>query len=234
LVPTGKDFLSTVEHMTDLRKSGLALIIGSIGGIVTMAIHPTASVGLAAATFQHLAFHSAIAHSLAMVSNIVMVLGACGLAQRLRAPDRLAFAGLVVYLFAAVSILIATAVSGFIVPDMMVRMLQDPPAAAPQWHIAIFSAFAINQAFAKIYSVAVCGAMVLWSIAALRNGGLSRVLAIYACLAAPVLVVLLAIGMIRLNVLGMTIVVLAQAVWFVGVGVQLNAEGLKAEATTVA
>jgi hypothetical protein len=216
--------------MTDLRKSGLALIIGSIGGIVTMAIHPTASTGLAAAQMQHLALHSAVAHSLAMISNVVMVLGVFGLAQRLRAPDRLAFAGLVVYLFAAVAILIATAVSGFIVPDMMMRMFQDSASAAPQWHIAIVSTFAINQAFAKIYSVAVSAAMVLWSVSALRHGGLGRVIAVYGCVAAPALVIGVCIGMVRLNVLGMTFVVLAQAAWFMWGGVQLNAEGLEAEA----
>jgi hypothetical protein len=219
--------------MTDLRKSGLALIIGSIGGIVTMAIHPTASTGLDAAQVQHLAMHSAIAHSLAMVSNIVMVLGACGLTQRLRAPDRLAFSALVFYLFGAVAILIATAVSGFIVPDIMVRMFQDTAAAAPQWHIAIVSIFAINQAFAKIYSVAVSVAMVLWSLSALRHGGLGRVIGLYGCIAAPALVVGVCIGMVRLNVLGMAIVVLVQAAWFIGAGVQLNAEGLKAEAASV-
>jgi hypothetical protein len=140
----------------------------------------------------------------------------------------------VVYLFGAVAVLIGTAVSGFIVPDIMARMVEDTPAAAPQWHIAIVSIFAINQAFSKIYAVAVSVAMVLWSVAALKAGGFGRVLALYGCIVAPVLVVAVCSGLMRLNVTGMTVVVLAQALWFIGVGLQLNKEGLKAEAAVAA
>src|SRR5579859_2030761 len=165
--------------MTDDRKSGTALIAGSIGGIVTMAIHPTSSGALAPAQLEHLALASAVAHSIAMVSTVVLVLGACGLTRRLAGPDRLAFSGLVFYAFAAVAILIAAAVSGFIVPSIMRHMMRDAAAAAPQWHIAIDSIFQINQAFARLFTVAASIAMALWSASALRHGGLGRGIAIY-------------------------------------------------------
>ena len=69
--------------------------------------------------WRSLATTSAVAHSLAMVSFVVVFLGACGLVRRIAAADRIAFSGLVTYGVACVAVLIATAVSGFIVPDMM-------------------------------------------------------------------------------------------------------------------
>jgi len=156
-----------------------------------------------------------------MVSTVVLVLGACGLTRRLAGPDRLAFSGLVFYAFAAVAILIAAAVSGFIVPSIMRHMMRDAAAAAPQWHIAIDSIFQINQAFARLFTVAASIAMALWSASALRHGGLGRGIAIYGCIAAPLLVLAICSGHLPLNVHGMAIVAVAQAIWFIGVGSQL-------------
>ena len=208
--------------MTDNRKSGIALIAGSIGGIVTMAIHPTAAGALTPAQFEHLAVTSAIAHSLAMISFLVLVLGAIGLTRHLAAPDRLALSGLVVYVFAAIAVLIATAVSGFIVPNIMRHMIRDVPTTAQQWHIVIDAIFQINQAFSRIFTVAASAAMLLWSASALRNGGLGRGIALYGCIVAPLLILGICVGHLKLDVHGMTVVVLAQVIWFIGVGIQLR------------
>src|SRR5215470_6000563 len=102
--------------MTDNRKSGIALIAGSIGGIVTMAIHPTAGGPLTVAQVDRLAVVSGVAHALAMVSVAVVFLGACGLAKSIAAGDRTSFAGIVIFGFACFSVFIAATVSGFIVP----------------------------------------------------------------------------------------------------------------------
>ena len=54
--------------MTDDRKSGTALIAGSLGGILAMAIHPTGAASATAGQTEHLALVSGIAHSIAIVS----------------------------------------------------------------------------------------------------------------------------------------------------------------------
>jgi hypothetical protein len=207
--------------MTDNRKAGIALMAGSIGDIITMAVHPTAAGVLSPAQFERLARVSAMAHSLAMVSFLLVFLGACGLTRRLAAPDRIAFSGMAVYLFAGVSLFIATAVSGFIIPEMMRHMIRDAATAAPQWHIVIDSVFQINQAFSRIYSVAGSVAIILWSAAALRNQSLGRGVAIYGCIVAPLLILAICLRLITLNVHGMGIVVLAQAIWFLLVAGEL-------------
>ncbi len=207
--------------MTDNRKSGLALIAGSVGGIVTMAIHPTSAGVLTPAQFERLATVSAIAHSLAIVSFVVMLLGVIGLSMRLGASDRLAFSGMVVFAVGAVAILIAASVSGFIIPNIMKEMIKDAPTDAPQWRIVVAAIFQINQAFASIYAVAASIAIGLWSISALRNGGLLRGIAIYGCVIAPIIVIAICSGHLRLNVHGMAVVVFSHAIWLIVAGTQL-------------
>jgi hypothetical protein len=213
--------------MTDNRNSGIALLCGSLGGIVTMAIHPTSAGVLTPAQFEQLAVVSGIAHTLAMISFLLLFLGALGLTRSLRiyeAPGRsnhLAISALVTFAFAAVAVLIATAVSGFIVPQIMKHMIRDVAANKTYWLISIDAIFQINQAFSRIYSIAASVSIVLWSASALRNRALSRIIAIYGCVLAPVLIVLLIAGHLKLDVHGMAIVVFSQAVWFAVAGVQL-------------
>jgi hypothetical protein len=114
-------------------RSSITIIAGSLGGILTMAIHPTGAGSLTADQVAHLSIVSAAAHSIAMVSVLLLFLGACGLARRTASADRLSFAAIVTYGFACVAIVIAAAVSGFIVPGIMKHMVRDVPANAHQW-----------------------------------------------------------------------------------------------------
>ena len=207
--------------MTDDRKAGIALIAGSLGGILTMAIHPSGTASQTAEQVAHLSLISGAAHSLGLVSVLVLFLGACGLTRGIAASDRLAFAAIVTYGFACVGIMIAAAVSGFTVPDLMRHMVRDVPAAAHQWEIVIDGIFQINQAFARLYSVAASIAIILWSVCALRNGGLGRGVAIYGCVLAPLIILGIGIGHLRLDVHGMAVVMLGQGVWFILVGFRL-------------
>ena len=206
--------------MTDNRKSGVALITGSIGGIVTMAIHPTAGGPMTAAQVDRLAVVSGVAHGLAIASVMVLFLGACGIARRIAAGDRTAFAGIVVFGFACVAVFVAATVSGFILPAIMKHMARDA-SNMNTWQIVIDSIFQINQAFARIYSVGASVAVILWSASILRNGGLGRGIGIYGCIVSALIIVGVGVGHLRLNVHGMAAVWFGQAIWFVIAGVQL-------------
>jgi hypothetical protein len=210
-----------IRSMTDNRKSGIALIAGSVGGIVTMAIHPTAGGALTVAQVERLAVVSGIAHGIALVSLVVLFLGACGLARGIAAADRLSFAGIVIFGFACVAIFIAATVSGFIIPAIIKRMAQDAPGNAHSWQIVIDGIFQINQAFAQIYSVAASLAVILWSVSVLWNGGLSRGVSIYGCVISGLIILGIAVGHLRLNVHGMAAVWLGQAIWFIVAGSQM-------------
>ena len=207
--------------MTDDRKSGIALIAGSLGGILTMAIHPVAGGSLTADQVGHLSLVSGIAHSIAMVSVLLLFLGACGLTRSIAAADRMAFAAIVTFGFACVAVLVATAVSGFIVPSIMKHMVRDVPANAHQWQIVMDGIFQINQAFSRIYSVAASLAIILWSASALRNGGFGRGVATYGWVISALIMVAIGVGHLRLDVHGMAVVLFAQTIWFIVVGYQL-------------
>jgi len=207
--------------MTDDRKSGIALIAGSLGGILTMAIHPTAGGSLTSDQVGHLSLVSGIAHSIAMVSVLLLFLGACGLTRSIAAADRMAFAAIVTFGFACVAVLVATAVSGFIVPGIMKHMVRDVPANVHQWQIVMDGVFQINQAFSRIYSVAASLAIILWSASALRNGGFGRGVATYGWVISALIMVAIGVGHLRLDVHGMAVVLFAQTIWFIVVGYQL-------------
>jgi hypothetical protein len=207
--------------MTDQRKSGIALIAGSLGGILTMAIHPVGASSITVEQANRLATVSAIAHSLALVSVLALFIGAFGLARHLMSDDQFSFAALVTFGFGSVAIMIAASVSGFMTPNLLKHMLRDDPSAVHQWHIAIDSLFQINQAMAKIYSVATSLAITLWSIAALRNRGLSRTLAVYGIVISALITIGIAAGHLSLDVHGMALVAVTQAMWFLAAAVQL-------------
>jgi hypothetical protein len=204
--------------MTDEKQSGIAIIAGSIGGILAMAIHPVASASLTAEQATRLAVISAVAHSIAIVCIVLLFLGACGLTRAIGAQDHIAFAGIVTYGFACVAVFIAAAVSGFIIPGILKHMVRDVPAAVHQWQVVIDGIFQINQAFGRIYSVGASVAIILWSWSALRNGGIGRGVVVYGCMVSALIILGIGSGHVRLNVHGMAAIWFAQAIWFVLVG----------------
>jgi hypothetical protein len=208
--------------MTDNRKSGIALIAGSIGGIVTMAIHPTAGGAMTAAQVDRLAIVSGVAHGLAIVSVVTVFIGACGLAREIAGGDRISFTALVTFGFACVAIFVAASISGFVLPGIMQHLARESGAEMRTWQIVIDGIFQINQAMARIYSVGASVAVILWSVSVLRNGGLGRNVALYGCIVSTLIIVGVAVGHLRLNVDGMALVWFGQAIWFIVAGSQLG------------
>lgn len=207
--------------MTDNRKSGIALIAGSIGGIVTMAIHPTAGGPMTPAQVDRLAIVSGVAHGLAIFSVLTLFLGACGLARAISGGRGISFAALVTFGFACVAIFIAATDSGFVLPQIMQHMARDAGANMRTWQIVIDGMFQINQAFARIYSVGASVAVIFWSISVLRTGGLGRAVALYGCVISTLIIIGIAVGHLRVNVHGMAAVWFGQAIWFILAGSQL-------------
>ena len=206
--------------MTDDRISGMALIIGMAGSIITMAFHPT---GHDLSTPEHSASMMQLnvaVHSLALVCVPILFMGALGLTRRLASPNRLALAGLVLFGFAEIAVMIAATVSGLVAPGLFHHMAADP-GMADIWRAVLTLNGHLNQAFAQVYVVASSAAIVLWSAAILRSGNFSRPLGVYGYILGPLTVIAVLSGHIRLNVHGFGMVVVSQAVWFISAGVLL-------------
>jgi hypothetical protein len=206
--------------MTNDRKGGIAFITGSIGFIITMAIHPLPVASATIEKVHQMALISGIAHAFGIASTVLLFLGACALAQRLRS-ETCSFAALVTFGFSCVAIFIAAAVSGFVIPPILKHMARDEAANAHQWQIVMSGIFQINQAFARIYAIGASAAIILWSTAARRNSGLSRGIVIYGYIIAVLVIVAVGSGHVQLDVHGMAAVGLGQIIWFILAGSQM-------------
>ncbi len=200
---------------------GIALVAGSIAGIITMSLHPTGHDVMAPGRFAAMAVLGAAVHALAIASLPVMFLGAWALSRRLDAVDRLAWAALVTYGLGLVAAMAAASVSGFIVPDLVRALTGAAPPESDTWRILFHYNGLVNQAFARVFAVASSTAILLWSTAMVRRKVLAPGAGVYGIVVGCAVAVLVLAGHLRLDVHGMGLVVVAQAVWFIVVGVRL-------------
>jgi hypothetical protein len=207
--------------MTDDRMSGLALILGSGGTIITMSLHPTGHV--AAAQVEPMIHMLIAVHALALACVPVMFLGAWGLSRRVASPDRLAVAGLVIYTFALLAVMNAAVADGLVTPSLLRQIVASAgsPLAIDGWKMMSRYNFYVNQAYAQVFVTASSIAIVLWSASIWRSRKLARGLGIYGCILGPVTLLALFSGHLNLDAHGFGIVIFGQAVWFLIVGAWL-------------
>jgi hypothetical protein len=205
--------------MSDERKSGMALIAGSAAMIITMAFHPhgVTSQDQVDSTVRMLV----AVHSLALVASAAVFLGAWGLSRKLAAPDRLAMIALVLFGFSVVAVMNAAILDGLVAPNVIRRIFEDTGPKRDFWLSALKFNFEMNQAFARVYAVAASLALLLWSVAIVKSGTLTRVVGYYGCVLAPVTIVAIGSGLLTPNVHGFGMLVVLQSVWFVAAGAQL-------------
>ena len=205
--------------MNDNRLGGIALIIGSTSGIITMIIHPIIRGGqMTPAEFEHFAMVNITAHGLGIAGVPFLFLGALALTRRLDSPARLALTALVIYALGLIAVTIAPALSGLAATDILRQSMRQPEAG---WNAFLRYNFMLNQAFSAIFVVASCAAIALWSLMILRTRALAAGLGIYGLVVAPITAVALLAGVLRLDVHGFGLVVFTQAIWFITAGALL-------------
>lgn len=207
--------------MTDERKSGIALIAGSVAGIITMALHPGGHHVLTAQQFESLVPMLIAVHALGLASVPIMFLGAWGLSRYAGTPDRIAMAALVIYASGLLAIMNAAVYDGLVAPAILRQMAFAAPSASDMWHTLFNYNFRQNQAFAQLYVAASSLAIVLWSVSFIRSHALTRSVAVYGCILGPITFAALVSGYLRLDAHGFGMVMLCQAIWFITVGVLL-------------
>ncbi len=204
--------------MTDNRLSGLALICGSVGTIITMSLHPRGHV--AAADMERMIPMLIAVHVLGLACMPALFLGAWGLSRRLASPNRLAVMGLVLYTFALVAVTNAAVADGLIMPNILRQIVAGAgsPSAIDGWRMISHYNFYVNQAYAQVFVAASSVAIVLWSVTIWRGRELARGLGIYGCILGPVILIALFSGRLTLDAHGFGIVIFGQAAWFVVAG----------------
>ena len=207
--------------MTDDRLSGLALIAGSVGTIITMSLHPTGYI--AAADVEPMIRMLIVVHALALACVPVLFLGAWGLSRRVATTDHLAVAGLVLYTFALLAVMNAAVADGLVTPSLLRQIVASAgsPSAIDGWRMMSRYNFYVNQAYAQVFVAASSAAIVLWSASTWRSRKLARGLGIYGFLLGPVTLLALFSGRLNLDAHGFGIVIFGQAAWFIVGGVLL-------------
>jgi hypothetical protein len=207
--------------MTDDRLSGLALILGSGGVIITMSLHPTGQV--AAAEIEPMIRMLIVVHALALACLPVLFLGAWGLTRRVASPDRLAMAGLVLYTFALLAVMNAAVADGLVTPSLLRQIVASTgsPPAIDGWRMISRYNFYVNQAYAQVFVAASSVAIVLWSASTLRSRKLGRGLGICGCILGPATLLALFSGRLNLDAHGFGMVIFGQAAWFIVAGALL-------------
>lgn len=207
--------------MKDNRLGGIALIIGAVSGMITMSLHPVAGAHpITPEQFEKLAMLLIGVHVLAIAGIPFSFLGALALTRRLDSPGRMAVTGLVIYGLGLVAVMIAPAMSGLVGTEVIRKMIAHG-AESEQWRTLMEYNFLINQAFAKIFVVASCSAIALWSFMIVKNRAFSIAIGIYGLLLGPVLVIAMMTGGLSLDVHDFGLIIFAQAIWLIAAGVLL-------------
>jgi hypothetical protein len=207
--------------MKDNRLGGIALIVGAVCGMITMVLHPvTGPNPITPAQFEKLAILMIGVHVLAIAGVPFSFLGALALARRLDSSSRLGLAGLVIYSLGLIAVVIAPALSGLVGTEILRRIIAGGPDGE-LWRTLSEYNFLINQAFAKIFVVASCSAVALWSLAIIKRRAFPVALAMYGLLLGAGLIILLVSGGLSVDAHGFGLVIFSQAIWFVIAGIFL-------------
>lgn len=205
--------------MNEERMGGGALVVGALAFIVTMALHPTGHDLVAPGQFESMSRLAVGAHALALASLALSCFGTLVLTRRLAAP--LGLGALVVYFFGALAGMTAAVQSGFVAPELVGELLGAEPPAREFWDRLLEYSHVLNQAFARVFVVGASAAIAMWSAAILGRPGFARWIVIYGLCVGPLTILALLSRHVRLDVHGFGLIVLAQAVWFLAVGIGL-------------
>jgi hypothetical protein len=203
--------------MTDDRMSGLALIAGSAGVIITLSLHPSGRI--TPGQIDSVARTLVAVHSLALASLPVWFLGALGLSRRGPAPDRIATAALVLYGFGVAAMMNAVVFDGLVSPAVLRQIVAASPSTSEAWHIVFNYNGSLDQAFGEVFVVASSVAIALWSISIIRT--LGRGVALYGCILGPATVIIVFSGMLSHSPHAFSLLIIGQTLWFASVGVLL-------------
>lgn len=196
---------------------GIALIIGTWGGIVTMIFHPTGHdlLNQPDDIARRNELIAAAVHILAIISLPIVFFGLLGFCRRLGLENPLVSLGLIVYGFGGIAVMSAAVLSGLVGPLLTRKILESDEAAQKILRAILMSNFQLNQGFTKVYVVAVAVAFMMWSILLLRNGRMMQITAIIGFVIGILSLLGIFSGHLKLDVHGFGLFTFAQSIWLI-------------------
>ena len=198
------------------KQAGIAVILGSLLMILTMALHPVGG------NFEHLvkvANMAIIAHSIAIFSIPTTLIGFWGLSQRLAAQPLLSRAGLIFGGISLMAALMAAAINGLALPFFVRRFENASPEELEMVRVALNYGMSLNHAMDYIFIGGICMAILIWSIAIWKTRTLPLAIALLGGVIGIGFLVTLASGFVLVDVHGFRIFVFGVAFWILSTGI---------------
>jgi hypothetical protein len=211
-----------------LRGTGIMLMIATLVGVLVLSHHPGLAyreLVLGGEAAARLSSAAAQVHGILMVLLLIWYycLVEFAVQRGLRRPS--VRIGLIAYSVGLIAMLGAATIDGFVVARIPVSIaamasagVLGEPSVVRQ---VLVLAFALNQALANIGSVGMSLGIAAWSILLLRGATFEKAVAVVGLLIGAITSPVLLTGMLSLNRHGILVVIAAQALWNLGIGVLL-------------
>lgn len=201
--------------MKNSKIYGIAIIIGTIGGIITMLFHPTGNdlLGQPDEIARRNELITVVVHSLAISSSPLLFFGLLGFSRRLGLQNPLVSAALVAYGFGTILVICAGVINGLVGPTLTRKINQADEATKMILSQIYANNYLLNQAFSKVFVVAAGFALIAWSICILKQGRLMTINAVIGLVIGFLSILGILSGHLTLNVHGFGLLIFAQSVW---------------------
>lgn len=211
-----------IPNTRTLKIAGATLVTASALAVLAMSHHPTAHGGTPEAWLGEMARIGGLSRAVhaAMIGTVIAIwlaLDTWSAARGGRGAVRVAAR---LYGLGALAMIGAALLNGFAVDALAARALQSGPDAVQGAARLVPLSWALNQTLAGFGVFMLSGGIAAWSLDLWRTPSvLARTTAGYGVLTTIVACVAYALGLFRLDVIGMGAVVVAQGVWYVLVGI---------------
>jgi hypothetical protein len=204
------------------RGAGILLIAATILEIAAIAHHPSVASPNIAQAIEQIARMSGLSgwvHGLLIGLLLAVLYVFTEFSWRRGIAFPLVRFGLIAYLIGVLAMICAAMMSGFVTTKIASLAPHATEADLQYSGLLLILCSVLNQTFANLGVVLMSVGIVLWSIDLLRSPKLARLIGILGLLIGLLPAAALAYGVLRLDVPGMTQVVLLQSIWNIGVGV---------------
>lgn len=207
--------------MKNTKIYGIALIIGTLGGIITMVFHPTGHdlLNQPDEIARRNELIATAVHILAIISLPITFFGLLGFCRRLGLDNPLVSLGLIVYGFGSLAVMLAAVLSGLVGPVLTRKILESDEATKKILYGLLMNNFQLNQGLSKVYVVAVAVAIIAWSIHLLKKGRLMQITAIIGFIVSILSLIGIFSGHLKLDVHGFGLFTFISSVWLMLVAI---------------
>jgi hypothetical protein len=212
--------MTALQDRIDTRIPGISLVASAILAMAAMAHHPTAGGGDFAAfarNVERMARVNQAVHGTMIVLVAVLTWTLVAFAARRGLHRPLVMAGLVAWAIGAIVMIIPPVFNGFVIVDIARRALASPETA-DMLRVTLQTLSSGVGVIVMIGAIGMSIAVLLWSADLARDTGPARWTGVFGLVAGAGLVIALPTALGRLDLAGMTLVLVVWAVWFLAVG----------------